>query len=90
MTDINYDLLPEHIRPAVRRYIEEGTPVGGFLTAVITNNLSMAFGQADEINLSRLFDIVNFFWTEAPGPCWGSRDKMQAWMAHEGQKGKAR
>ncbi len=77
---INYDRLPEHIRGGVQRYIEEGCPVGSFLAAVISNDLKESFGCADEVNRQRLFDIVSFFYNEAPSPCWGSPEKMRAWL----------
>ena len=78
---IQYDMLPEHIRGGTQRYIENGITPGSFLTAVICNDLSESFGRADETNRARLFDIVSFFYNEAPGPCWGSRDKMDKWIA---------
>ena len=77
---INYTLLPLHIRDGVKRYIEHGARPGHFLTAVIRNNLSETVGRADDVNLGRLHDIVSFFYNEAPGPCWGSPEKMAAWM----------
>jgi hypothetical protein len=83
----NYSLLPSQIRHGVQDYVENGNHVGGFLTAVITNDLKNAFGRADEVNRERLFDIVAFFHNEAPGPCWGNPDKMQTWMAHHGLAG---
>ena len=84
---MNYDLLPPHIRPGVQRYIEQGGHVGGFLTAVIENNLKEAFGRADAINRERLFDIVTFFHNEAPSECWGSPEAMAKWMQHQGMAG---
>ena len=56
--DRNYDLLPEHIRGAMKRYIEDRLQPGGFLEAVLSNDLAGAFGRADHINRDRLFDIV--------------------------------
>ena len=83
---IDYTLLPPHMREAAKRYIERGARPGHFRTAVICNNLSEAMGRADDTNRDRLFDIVSFFYNEAPSPCWGSPEKMKAWM--EAMKGK--
>jgi len=77
---INYNRLPQHIRGGVQRYIEEGCPVGSFLEAVISNDLREAFGRADDINQDSMFEIVKFFYSEAPSPCWGSPEKMRAWL----------
>lgn len=87
--DIDYGLLPAHIRSGVQVYIETGRLPGHFLQAVISNNLSTSFGLADEISRERLFDIVSFFHNEAPGPCWGSVEKMHAWAAQDGLSGEA-
>tara|TARA_Y100000310_G_C20281639_1_gene622889 strand:+ start:453 stop:641 length:189 start_codon:yes stop_codon:yes gene_type:complete len=57
--DIDYTPLPQHIRAGVQRYVEHGADVGGFLTAVLSNNLCESFGRADETNrayLARLED----------------------------------
>lgn len=80
---LDYSGLPTHIQGGVRHYIEHGDPVGYFLTQVIQNNLSGALSQADEINRARIFDIVSWFYNEAPGQCWGSPDNMHAWMAQQ-------
>lgn len=78
---INYEILPSHLRGGLQRYIEQGEIPGGFLQAVIANNLCESFGRADEVNRVRMFDIVNFMHNEAPGQCWGSPAKMKAWAA---------
>ena len=76
----NYSKLPEHIRGGVQRYIEEGIPPGDFLKAVICNNLKESFARADDINISRMFDIVEFFYNEVPGICWGSELDYKQWL----------
>ena len=83
---LNYDILPEDIRGAVKRYIEDHIKPGDFLQAVICNNLKEAFQKADDININRMFDIVKFFYWEAPGNCWGSSKKMEAWLGQQGDK----
>ena len=78
--DINYGRLPHHLQGGVKRYIEQGVPPGGFLTAVIENNLRLAVGHADHISLAALPQIVWFFHNESPGDCWGTPEKMKLWM----------
>ncbi len=85
--DINYDLLPDHLRGGVREYIEHGHLPGHFLTAVIKNDLGNACNHADETNRLRLFDIVSFFYNEAPSDCWGTPSLMEAWRNHSGLAG---
>ncbi len=79
--DIDYSGLPIHIQAGFKSYIEDRHLPGDFITACLENSLSGAFGLADEINRERLFDIVSFLYNEAPSVCWGSREKVQAWIA---------
>jgi len=76
---INYDLLPEHIRGGMRKYIEEGVHPGSFLTAVICDKLVDSFMLADETNTACMFSIAKFMYLEAPMLCRGSKEKMDAW-----------
>ena len=77
---MNYELIPEHCRESVRAYIEERHPIGGFLTAVFSNDLVLAHGTADSTNLAALHDYCNFLYNEAPSSCWGSKDKVFDWL----------
>jgi len=79
----NYNLLPEHIRDAMQRYIESRIPPGGFLTAVLNNDLAGAFARADHINRMHLYDIVRFLYNEAPSTCWGSPERVKRWLQKE-------
>jgi len=83
----NYSKLPTHIQYIIKEYIERGTPPGNFLTAVIQNKLKESFMYADDINIARMFDIVNFFYNEAPMGCWGSEKVMEDWMKRGGWEG---
>jgi len=78
--NIDYHILPEHIRGGVQRYIEYGITPGSFLSAVICNDLKESFGCADHINTARMHDIVSFFYNEAPSTCWGSQQIMDEWI----------
>lgn len=80
---MNYDLLPEHLRGGVQRYIEHGVIPGSFLVAVICNALREAVGYADDESLAALSNIVRWFTWNAPSECWGSGDKMAKWAAEK-------
>jgi hypothetical protein len=72
-------MLPEGLRAGMRRYIEHGILPGGFLQAVLRNDLKEATLRADDTNLLAMRDIVLFMHAEAPSGCWGSREKVEAW-----------
>uniref|UniRef100_A0A6M3K816 Uncharacterized protein n=1 Tax=viral metagenome TaxID=1070528 RepID=A0A6M3K816_9ZZZZ len=72
--------VPNYMRESVLNYIEHGIPVGDFLTAIICNNLKESYLCADENNLLNIPAYVNFFYNHAPSTCWGSKEKMDAWI----------
>jgi len=76
-----YDRLPEAMRPHARDYVERHLPVGGFLYAVLSNNLVDAFGHADKDNRAAMGDWVLWLFNDIPSKCWGSEDKVDAWLA---------
>jgi hypothetical protein len=80
MMDIGYSNLPEHMREGTKDYVERGLEPGGFLYAVLCNDLVAAFGKADEINFVRMSDWASWLWNEAPTGCWGSPAKVAAWI----------
>lgn len=77
--------VPEHVAEGLIAYVRHGRPVGGFLTAVLCNDLKEAVGRADEQCLDNLVAIVGWLYNEAPAACWGSLEKVNAWkdMPHE-------
>jgi len=82
-----YDRLPEIMQPHARDYVERHQPVGGFLTAVLSNDLVGAFGAADPDNRAAMHDWCLWLWNDIPGKCWGSRAKVEAWLHDEDELG---
>ena len=80
MEDANWDLIPEHMQGAMKRYLFQGLQPGSFLEAVLTNNLSEAFRRADDININRIADYVRFLTWHAPAACWGSEEAYSRWV----------
>lgn len=74
------ELIPEHMHGALKRYIDDGILPGGFLSAVLQNNLKEAVGRADHLNMDKLPDYIRFLYNFAPSPCWGSEEKVSAWI----------
>lgn len=71
--------LPGYIEDSIRAYIDEGRPTGGFLCAVISNNLSLACALADEDNLWIMPVVWAFLYNEAPSQCWGKPYSFENW-----------
>lgn len=82
--EIDYSILPSSLRDGTRLWIENGIPPGGFLQAVIANNLVEAVGRADHKNIDLLREIVLFFYSQAPSDCWGSVQNLHDWSKNEG------
>ena len=78
---IDYTGLPKGLRGGTQRWIEAGIQPGSFLSAVIANNLKKALGHADASNQVAIFQIVSWFYNEAPGPCWGSVAAARKWAS---------
>jgi len=68
----------------VLRYMNYGLEPGGFLSAVIRNNLADSFAAADESNTRQLREWVQWFYMYAPAISWGSEKRMNDWIEHRG------
>jgi hypothetical protein len=78
---IDYSGLPFSLRDGMRLYIEGHVETGGFLHAVLSNDLRRACERADAENQRALFSIVCWIYNEAPSTCWGSPEKVAAWLS---------
>ena len=78
--NVDYSFIRPDIRDALDAWGREAFPVGGFLTAVLENNLSEALGRADEYNLKTIFHIVSYVYNELPSHCWGSPKNVSQWQ----------
>jgi len=71
------------IRPdvvhALDQWAEVGLLPGGFLQAVLSNNLFEAVGRVDDDNGKVLLYICQYIYNELPAACHGSPQKMKAW-----------
>jgi len=74
-----YPDAPPLVLEAILDFSENGTPSGGFVTAVLENDLSGAFARADLASRAGLADIVRFIHWEIPHNSHGSREAVSAW-----------
>lgn len=76
----DYDLIrPEMIR-ALRRYADEKIETGGFLRAVLENDLKGAVDAADWGNRAALSQFVIYCFNKIPAVSWGSPAKVEKWL----------
>jgi len=67
---------------SLRRYADHGVPTGGFLQAVLENDLFGAMCRADESSRANLQEICRYVYNDMPGGCWGSKLHIERWIAH--------
>ena len=72
--------INETMMGGITRYIQDGIEPGHFLCAVIIGDLFEAVARADKENLLNLRAFTGYFWNEAPSGCFGSQEKMDAWI----------
>ena len=80
---------PPEIVESLLRYWHQRIPTGGFLEAVLCNDLRDACGRADDTNIRHLPGIVQFCYWQLPGGSWGSPERVNAWLAREDEAQKA-
>jgi hypothetical protein len=66
---------------SIERYIAVGIPTGGFLRAVLANDLMEAIGRADESSLANLAAICRYIYNDIPSNAHGSYDRVDAYAA---------
>lgn len=86
----SYTRLPAHMQDTARRYVEAGIPGGSFFTAVVSNDFMQAFSRADDSNTDAMRDWAMWLYNDAPCGCYGSQDKVRAWIASGGLEGQRR
>lgn len=78
----------EHTVECIDAYVQKGIPVGDFLYAVLSNDLKGAFNRADSNNYRFMGDIIRYLWNYVPSACWGSPERVKAWLDFKDQQNK--
>lgn len=68
-----------HAGKSLWRWIERGCTPGGFLTAVLCNDLARAVSRADDRNVELIPNYVRLLYNHAPADCWGSEQNFHQW-----------
>lgn len=78
----NYEgrYIPLFARESIDRYLNHRIPTGGFLEAVLCNNLVESFARADEDNQTLIGTYIKWIYNNAPHDSWGSPEKVKKWL----------
>lgn len=71
--------IPPRMMGGLERWVLYGCKPGGFLTAVLENDLRTACELADSENLTNIPAYIAYLYNNTPADCWGSKDKVAAW-----------
>ncbi len=81
--------IPGQLLAALERYEKQGMRTGGFLYAVLCNDLMEAVNRADPEGLAALRDICLYVYNEMPSPSHGSKEAVEAWIEKTATEAKA-
>lgn len=79
-----YGRIPASTIQALRNYEDYGISPGGFLSALLQDNLIEAAKLADQTSLNTLGAVVDYMFNEMDHECYGSKEKYQEWRASGG------
>lgn len=77
---MNLDAI-NHLIPGIRRYAEKHIRTGGFLEAVLSNDLDDTARRAGPETRPYIVDVVEYLRRSVPPECWGSRSRVDSWLA---------
>lgn len=76
-----YSAIPVQTMDSLYDYVDHHGQPGGFLMAVLSNNLFQAVNRADSGNVAALPELVSFIHSHVPTVCYGSPDAVKLWLA---------
>lgn len=80
--------VPGHLINGLSRYLFDGCRPGFFLRAVLENDLMGACIRADIKSMHALNEIVAALYFDFPTNCYGSPERVQAWIESGGLNGR--
>lgn len=82
---MNYQAIPPRTLDTINNYATKGWKPGGFVYAVLANDLSGAFAKADTFNRMAMFEIVCYVHNEVPSCIHGSYEVVRSWLERWGK-----
>ena len=78
-----YDVIPKRTIESLDRYVNHRIATGGFLRAVLSNDLFGAMSRADLDNQLALSAITKYIYNRLPSGCWGSKEIVDNYLKKE-------
>ena len=82
----NQFVVREDMIAALEEYVSDGVPLGGFLRAVVENDLKGACGRADGGNIGNLPAFVAYAYNEMPSTSHGSPEIYKRWLEQHAER----
>ena len=79
---VDYSSLPSTLRDGMQRYVEQSIRPGDFLFAVLQDKLSDSVLHCTHEALTDLPEIVRWLIWSAPPDCYGSAERVKAWLGN--------
>lgn len=80
-------MVPKPVKDALGRYVVAGVETGGFLRAVLENNLTQSVFRADIENQRELVNIVKFIYNYLPAFSHGDHPAIvEEWLTNGWKK----
>lgn len=73
--------IPPYMMDHLMGYVNHGHMPGGFLRAVLENNLMAAVARADSTNMHALPAYCVYLYNEVDSRAWGSPEAVTEWLA---------
>jgi len=74
------DDIPEHTKESLINYFDRCWEPGGFLMAVLRNDLYGAAAKADYVNRAELSNIAMWIINNAPYGSYGDHETIKDWL----------
>ena len=77
-------MVPPLMIQSLAMYRDHKRPTGGCLRAILSGDLFGACGRADSETAPALHEIAHYIIISLPAESYGSREKVDAWLASRG------
>lgn len=77
--------IPDYMIEGLEMWINLGVKHGSFLDAILCNDFMRAMDRADTQNAMNIQAYAYFLYNYAPSDCYGSPEKVNAWIEKKGK-----